>query len=191
MTLFQDVQNGEIPVPVQLRWLRDMLRQSVEGQEASTRSVTWKFLPLVEHRPCACCRRLGLDDRSLVLGRPAHGGGTVEEKRMARLMVPGCSSDLLVVLVETRGHVVVNDTPHVGLVDAKAEGICRENEVNVTIMERFQSLAAAVRRGRTHVVHKPPNAFLSQHLSQFTDVVATGTVDDAGPWKLMEQADQR
>ena len=55
----------------------------------------------------------------------------VEDNAVGRETVAPCPAGFLIVVFHAARHIVVNDEPYVGFVDAHAEGICRNNHISL------------------------------------------------------------
>ena len=92
-------------------------------------------------------------------------------------VTPGAACFLVVVL-HALGHVVVDDIPHVGFVDAHAERVGGHNDRRGVVDEIVLALAAFL-VGHTRVVARRGNALALQHFLHGIDIFARSAVDNA------------
>ena len=112
--------------------------------------------------------------------------GRVKEDAAGRLPVPPGAAGLLVVALEVLGHIVVDDEPDVGLVDAHAEGVGGHHHLHPVEQKILLVLAAA---GGVHlaVVGRGLDAQPPQHGTRLLHLADGAAIDDAGRVPLVEQ----
>ena len=104
--------------------------------------------------------------------------GREQQNALGRQPVAPGTACLLVVVLHALGHVVMDDVPHVGFVDAHTEGVGGHNDRRGIVDEVVLALAAFL-VGHARVVAGGGNVLAPQHFLHGIDVFAGGAVDDA------------
>ena len=114
---------------------------------------------------------------------------TVKGQTVTLAAVAPGTTRLLIIPFERLGNVVMDDEPHVGLVDTHAESDRGDDHVGALHQEIVLILGA---RGRIHarMIGQRLDAVGHQQLGQFLDLLAAQTIDDAAaPLLLLDEAD--
>ena len=111
-------------------------------------------------------------------GQP-HVARGVQQHAPGRRAVPPGAARLLVVALEVAGHIVVDHHPHVGLVDAHAEGVGGHHHLHPVVEELFL-VSAAVGRVHLPVVGPRRKAGPLQRVDGHGHLPHGGAVDDGG-----------
>ena len=108
------------------------------------------------------------DDVAVVVEDNAVGGETVAP----------CPAGFLIVVFHAARHVVVYDEPNVGLVDAHAEGICRNNHISLSAQPVALGFFAFFKRHSAVIVRDGESVHLEFPRQRFHSA-AREAVDDA------------
>ena len=114
---------------------------------------------------------------------------TVKGQTVTLAAVASRTTRLLIIPFERLGNVVMDDEPHVGLVDTHAESDRGDDHIGALHQEIVLILGA---RGRIHarMIGQRLDAVGYQQLGQFLDLLAAQTIDDAAaPLLLLDEAD--
>ena len=109
-----------------------------------------------------------------------------EQNALGRKPIAPGAACLLVIILHALGHIVVQHEPHVGFVDAHAEGVRRHDDGGFVVDEIVLVLLARL-GGQTRVVLGGGKAVVSQQGLQLVYIFAGGTVDDAALARVVAQ----
>ena len=102
----------------------------------------------------------------------------IEGDALALAPVTAGTAGLLVVTLQTLGDIIMDDKPHIGLVDTHTEGDGRYNHVNILAQESVL-IVAAHRALHACMIGQRLDIVEAQHLGQFLDLLAAQAVDNA------------
>ena len=103
----------------------------------------------------------------------------VEENTGAWLTIAPGTPCLLIVGFDVFRHVVVNDIADIALVDAHAEGVCRDDRLHIVVKEIVLRFCARG-LGQSRMIAPDGEFFLFQVFVESVDIFARCGVDDAG-----------
>ena len=107
-----------------------------------------------------------------------HVPGVEQQNAVRFRAVPSGAAGLLIVGFDAFGHIVVNDKADVGLVDAHAEGVCR-NHHGLAVVEEILLIFASLGFGKSRVIPGGGVAVVAQQLADALHLFPGGAVDDA------------
>ena len=110
-----------------------------------------------------------------------------QQETMGGQTVPSGPADLLVVVVDAPGQVVMDDKPDIGLVDPHAEGDRRHDDPDIVAAEALLVLGALLLR-QTRMVGADGIALPLEGGVEIVRLPAGGAVDDARFVRILPQA---
>ena len=117
-------------------------------------------------------------------------GGVVEQEALRRLAVAAGAPRLLVIALQRARQVVVDDEPHVALVDPHPEGGGGDDDLGAALHERILGRLAIVGHQARVVGHDPPPEPPGRHLGDLLRPLARRGIDDPRARRLLEEFDQ-
>ena len=108
----------------------------------------------------------------------AHIGAGIEQRAPGGLSIAACTACFLIITFQILGHVIVDHEPHVGLVDAHAEGIGRHHDLHPVIEEIVLILPPGI-RVQLGMVGRSPDTAALQQAGSLIHLLCGAAVDDA------------
>ena len=108
----------------------------------------------------------------------AHIGAGIEQRAPGGLSIAACTPGLLIIAFQILGHIIVDDEPHVGLVDAHTEGIGGYHDLHPVVEEIVLILPPGI-RVQLGMVGRSPDAPALQKAGGLIHLPGGAAVDDA------------
>ena len=101
----------------------------------------------------------------------------IKQNTLSRLSVTSGTPRLLIIIFNTRGHIVMQDKTHVGFVNAHAKCVGRHNHLRPVVDKILLAFFAGV-IVQTRMITRRSNAVFTQHQIYIVHIFSCRTIDN-------------